>query len=99
MSDWQERITYETAPAIRAEHELRYRAAAPLILRGGPWADLGCGNGLAADAALGGRAAGARAVLVDVEQESSPAPRWSSGCRTRRELAGDLTERDDAASG
>ena len=25
MSDWQERITRETAPAIRAEHELRYR--------------------------------------------------------------------------
>jgi hypothetical protein len=60
MSDWQERITRETAPTIRAEHELRYRIAAPLIARSAVWGDLGCGNGLAAAAALGGSRAAER---------------------------------------
>ncbi len=69
MSDWQERITRETAPSIRAEHELRYRMAAPLIASGAPWADLGCGNGVAAAAAFGA-ARPARAVLVDIDAES-----------------------------
>jgi len=69
MPDWQERITHETAPAIRAEHDLRYRAAAPLIIQAGSWADLGCGNGLAAADALGARRP-AHAVLVDVAEEA-----------------------------
>ena len=69
MSDWQERITRETAPAIRAEHDLRYRMAAPLILAGGSWADLGCGNGIAAADALGSLRP-AHAVLVDVDENA-----------------------------
>jgi SAM-dependent methyltransferase len=69
MSDWQERITHETAPAIRAEHDLRYRAAAPLILEGDSWTDLGCGNGIAAADALGARRP-AHAVLVDVDERA-----------------------------
>jgi SAM-dependent methyltransferase len=64
MSDWQERITRDTAPAIRVEHELRYRLAAPLIADSAVWADLGCGNGVAAAAALQDRRPG-RTVLVD----------------------------------
>ncbi len=66
MTDWQERITRETEPAIRAEHDLRYRFAAPLVLGSQTWCDLGCGNGLAAAAALGDAFAG-RAVLADAD--------------------------------
>jgi SAM-dependent methyltransferase len=91
MSDWQERITHETAPAIRAEHELRYRIAAPLILSGGPWADLGCGNGLAAATALGG-ARPAHAVLVDVEQEAVACAAAELGMPGAKQLGADLTD-------
>jgi SAM-dependent methyltransferase len=93
MPDWQERITYETAPAIRVEHELRYRSAAPLILRGGPWADLGCGNGLAAAAALG-EARPQHAVLVDVEQELVAGAALELALPHVVQLAGDLTDRE-----
>ena len=47
MTNWQERIDRETAPAIRTEHELRYLAARPLVAGSGVWADLGCGNATA----------------------------------------------------
>ena len=65
MPDWQERITRETHPAVRVEHDIRYRLAEPLILGARTWADLGCGNGVAAADVLGGAYSG-RAVLVDV---------------------------------
>jgi len=91
MSDWQERITRETAPAIRAEHELRYRAVSPLIGSAAAWADLGCGNGLAALAALGVARPG-HAVLVDLDAEAV-----SRACATldlpdAARLSGDLAE-------
>jgi SAM-dependent methyltransferase len=66
MTDWQERITRESAPAIRAEHELRYRILARLLRDSDAWADLGCGNGLAAERALGSSRP-ARTLLVDFE--------------------------------
>jgi SAM-dependent methyltransferase len=91
MSDWQERITHETAPAIRAEHELRYRISAPLILAGGPWVDLGCGNGLAAAAALGD-ARPARAVLVDLDERAVARAAGELGLPEASLLAGDLTD-------
>ncbi len=94
MSDWQERITTETAPAIRAEHELRYRTAAPLILAGGLWADLGCGNGLAAAAALGDRRP-ARAVLVDLEPQTVASAAHTLGIAAARTLSADLTAAAD----
>src|SRR5438105_9176840 len=94
MPDWQERITHETAPAIRVEHELRYRIAAPLILAGGPWADLGCGNGLAAAAALG-EDRPAHAVLVDLGEEVVARAAEELGMPGARQLAGDLTDPDD----
>jgi hypothetical protein len=67
--DWQERITRDTNPAIRIEHDLRYRLAAPVIREAPVWGDLGCGNGLAAASALGGPIEG-RAVLVDVAEDA-----------------------------
>ncbi len=94
MSDWQERITRETAPAILAEHELRYRMAAPLILGAGAWADLGCGNGLAAAAALGD-ARPAHAVLVDVSPELVAGAARALGMPDATLIAGDLTELGD----
>ncbi len=91
MSDWQERITHETAPAIRAEHELRYRMAGPLILGGGPWVDLGCGNGVAAAAALGD-ARPANAVLVDIEAPVVATAARELGMPEAVQLGCDLTD-------
>ncbi len=91
MSDWQERITRETAPAIRAEHELRYRIAAPLILAGGPWADLGCGNGLAAAAALGEQRP-ANAVLLDADSGAVERAAAELGLAHATQLVADLTD-------
>src|SRR5437763_1303038 len=64
MPDWEERISRGTAPATRAEHELRYELAAPLVADAALWCDLGCGNGVAA--ARIARRPGGRALLVDV---------------------------------
>ena len=69
MIDWQERITRETGAAIRVEHRVRYAVAAPLIARAPLWADLGCGNGIAAAEALDGRLPG-RIVLVDASEDA-----------------------------
>ena len=69
MADWEERISRETVPALRAEHGLRYRLAAPLVAEAAGWLDLGCGNGVAAADAFGAKLDG-RAVLVDVAQDA-----------------------------
>lgn len=94
MSDWQERITHETPPAIQAEHELRYRVAASLILAGGRWADLGCGNGVAAAAALGD-ARPAHAVLVDVDGQAAAGAARELALPEATVLAADLTDAAD----
>ncbi len=91
MSDWQERITHETAPAIRVEHDLRYLSAAPLILSGGPWADLGCGNGVAAASALGEERP-KDIVLVDLEESAATAAAAELGVAEADRIAGDLTD-------
>src|SRR4051812_39757095 len=66
MPDWQERITRESAPALRVEHELRYALAAPLIAEAALWCDLGCGSGVAAGKAINDRTA-ERMMLVDID--------------------------------
>ncbi|HLH14810.1 MAG TPA: methyltransferase domain-containing protein [Solirubrobacteraceae bacterium] len=96
MSDWQERITRETPPAIQAEHELRYRAAAPLILAGGPWADLGCGNGIAAARALGERRP-RHVVLVDAEQDAVSRAAQTLALEDAVTMTADLTDGDSLA--
>src|SRR5215208_392122 len=63
-----ERITEASHPVVRLEHELRYRAAAPLVLAGDTWCDLGCGTGISAAAAALGY--GGRVVLVDRSVEA-----------------------------
>ena len=91
MSDWQERITRETAPAIRGEHELRYRLLAPLVARAAVWADLGCGTGLAAAAALGD-ARPPRAVLVDLEADAVAGAAGELAIAETSQIAGDLSD-------
>jgi SAM-dependent methyltransferase len=67
--EWQERITRETPPSVRAEHDLRYGLAAQLVKGTGTWLDLGCGAGVAAAGALQGEGPD-RAVLVDASAEA-----------------------------
>jgi hypothetical protein len=67
--DWEERISRDTNPAIRIEHDVRYRLAVPVIRDSAVWCDLGCGNGIAGASALGGPFGG-RAVLVDVAEDA-----------------------------
>jgi SAM-dependent methyltransferase len=69
MADWQERITRDTKPSIRVEHDLRYAVAAPLVLAAPTWVDLGCGAGVAAADALGEAQLG-RVVLVDADADA-----------------------------
>jgi SAM-dependent methyltransferase len=69
VPEWQERLTRETHPTIRIEHELRYRLAAQLIGGSATWCDLGCGSGVASAAALGD-ARPERVVLVDLDADA-----------------------------
>lgn len=69
MADWQERITRDTKPSIRVEHDLRYAAAAPIVRACAAWCDLGCGAGVAAADALGDAPLG-RVVLVDFDADA-----------------------------
>jgi hypothetical protein len=69
MADWQERITRDTKPSIRVEHDLRYAVAAPLAQSAPTWVDLGCGAGVAAADALGEAQLG-RVVLVDADADA-----------------------------
>jgi SAM-dependent methyltransferase len=93
MPDWQERITRETHPAVRVEHDIRYRLAEPLILGARTWADLGCGNGVAAADVVGGMYPG-RAVLVDVQQEAVDNAVAAVRAAEPVGVAADLTDRD-----
>lgn len=91
---WEERIVRDTHPAVRVEHEVRYRLAAALIRESPVWADLGCGNGIAAREALGEQVP-ERILLVDNSQDAlAQAPRElnASGIST---LQADLTSPDD----
>jgi SAM-dependent methyltransferase len=62
------------------EHQLRYALAAPVVHSSALWCDLGCGTGVGAAQALGGRTP-ARALLVDVSQDALE--------QARRELPGE----------
>lgn len=94
MSDWQERITRETEPAIRAEHDLRYAVAAPLIVASQSWCDLGCGTGFAAGQALDGAFAG-RAVLTDRDESAVTQARATVTANEVEGIVADLTDTAD----
>jgi SAM-dependent methyltransferase len=94
MPDWQERITRETAPSIRVEHELRYAAAAPLVHASAAWCDLGCGTGLGAAAGLGVPYAGT-ALLVDADETAVEQARTTVAAQALVPLTADLTSPAD----
>ena len=91
MTDWQERITRQSSPAIVTEHELRYRMIAPLVAAGAAWADLGCGSGVAAAAAFGD-ALPPRVVLADLDGDAVDGAAAELGVGEAVRLHGDLTE-------
>jgi SAM-dependent methyltransferase len=92
--DWEERIVRDTHPAVRVEHEVRYRFAGALIRESPVWADLGCGNGIAAREALGERLP-ERVLLVDNSEDAlAQAPRELNASAIST-LQADLTSRDD----
>jgi hypothetical protein len=69
MSQTYERVTRDTAPHRRIEHELRYTLVAPLIRRAALWVDLGCGSAVAAADALDSELP-ERTLLVDVSEDA-----------------------------
>jgi SAM-dependent methyltransferase len=92
MPTWQERITHDTEPAIRVEHDLRYRYAGPAIAGAKLWCDLGCGNGLAAAGAQPKDFTG-EILLVDVDSAAlEAAAREVEGART---MQADLSDPAD----
>jgi SAM-dependent methyltransferase len=92
--DWEERITRDTSPAIRIEHRVRYAIAAPIVAAAPVWADLGCGNGIAAREALGDRLP-EDVLLVDNSEEAlAQAPR-ELDTKALTTLQADLTSSED----
>ena len=91
MADWQERITRDTAPEIRAEHDLRYRLVAPLIATSAVWADLGCGTGVAGRLALGDRRP-EHALLIDLEGDVVAGAAEELAIANTQQMVGDLTD-------
>jgi hypothetical protein len=89
MSQWERRLSRQSSPAYRLEHELRYALAEPLIRESKLWVDLGCGAGIAAAGALGGRPPAA-ALLIDVDAEALE--------EAERNLPGSRVLRADLAS-
>jgi hypothetical protein len=94
MPEWQERLTRDTKPSIRAEHDLRYNAAAPLIASAPVWVDLGCGAGVAAGDALG-ESFGGHAVLVDASEEALQEATVTLHAGTITTLRADLADEGD----
>jgi SAM-dependent methyltransferase len=91
---WEERITRDTHPAVRVEHEVRYRFAAALIRESPVWADLGCGNGIAARDALGERLP-ERVLLVDNSEAALAQALRELNAGAMSTLQADLTSPDD----
>jgi len=97
MADWQERITRDTKPSIRVEHDLRYAVAAPLVASAPTWADLGCGAGVAAADALGQTQLG-RVVLVDADADALEQAGRDLRARDTTRVQADLATDDGVAA-
>jgi SAM-dependent methyltransferase len=97
VPDWQERITRETEPAIRVEHQMRYALAAPLVEASAFWCDLGCGTGIGAAHGLGGRSA-EHTLLVDVSPDALDHARRELPGESVSTMEADLASEPDVAS-
>src|SRR4051812_16931636 len=95
MPDWQERVTRESEPAIRVEHQLRYALAAPLIAGAELWCDMGCGSGIAAADALGRSEHPTRTVLVDIADDALAQAARELRLENVSTVAADLSSADD----
>jgi len=96
LTNWEERITRDTAPSIRLEHVLRYAAAADVARQSDLWCDLGCGSGVAAAAAFGAARPPA-ALLVDLDESAAADAAAELRISDTTTLALDLAERDELA--
>jgi methyltransferase family protein len=96
MPDWQERITRESEPELRVEHELRYELAAPLIRGAALWCDLGCGNGVAAARVVASEPP-RRSLLVDVDPRAVEVASTEVAAEGVATLVADLASADDLA--
>src|SRR4051812_40767825 len=94
MVEWLERITRDTDPAIRIEHDARYALAAPLIRDSAVWADLGSGQGVAAADVLGEQSV-PRVVLVDVDEDAVQEAARPVPAGQTTALRADLSNPDD----
>jgi 2-polyprenyl-3-methyl-5-hydroxy-6-metoxy-1,4-benzoquinol methylase len=97
VPDWQERITHETEPAIRVEHQLRYALVAPLVHGSVFWCDLGCGTGVGAARGLAGRLA-ERTLLVDLAADALEQARRELPGENISTMEADLASDQDVAS-
>lgn len=97
MPDWQERITRETEPAIRVEHQLRYALAAPLVQSSAFWCDLGCGTGVGAARGVAGRLA-EHTLLVDVASDALEQARRELPGENVSTMEADLASEQDVAT-
>lgn len=96
MPDWEERITRDTEPALRVEHELRYELAAPVVAASALWCDLGCGNGVAAARALT-QGHPRAAVLADVAGDALAQARTALELDDVTTVEADLASEDGVA--
>jgi hypothetical protein len=96
MPDWQERITRESEPELRVEHELRYELAAPLIRDAALWCDLGCGNGVAAARAVGSEPPRST-LLFDVDPGAIEVASTELTAEGTATLVADLASADEVA--
>jgi hypothetical protein len=94
MVDFEERITRDSPPQSRLEHDVRYRSVRPLVISSQVWCDLGCGSGVAAATALDGRYPG-RAVLVDVAEDALREAEHRIEAHEVQALRADLASEDD----
>jgi hypothetical protein len=96
VADWEERITSDSHPALRLEHELRYAAAAPLVAASSTWCELGCGTGIAAAAAI--PHFDGRAVLVDVSPEAAAHAAEAISAAEKETVVADLATDEGVAA-
>jgi SAM-dependent methyltransferase len=94
MPTWHERITHDIEPAIRVEHDVRYRYAASAIAGAKLWCDLGCGNGVAAAAA---RPEGFKGEILLVDVDAGALAAAAGEVEGARTLQADLSDPADVA--
>jgi hypothetical protein len=92
MPDWQERITRQTDPALRAEHQLRYAAIEPLLAGSVAWCELGAEN---APPAVPRPPFAGRLILVGADRDDVAQARQRAQGEDVVEVVANLEKRED----